>query len=78
MGASSGGIVQQGMVGMVVGTHGVGDGKPAVTALAGALGLDDLNDRGAHLDHPARCFWKKAKIFSQPSNACSMQYMGRW
>ena len=52
--------------------------EPAITALAGTVRADDLNDRGTHTgDYADKCFCKNANTFCQPSSACSMRYIGR-
>src|SRR5437762_6153005 len=72
------GIFVQGVMRVVVRHDRMGHIKPPVTALAGAVGADDLNDRGAHLGvYLAKCFPKNANTFCQPSSACSIRYIGR-
>src|SRR4051812_19646963 len=43
------GLFQERVVRVVVGHHRMGQIEPPVTALAGAVGADDLDNRGAHL-----------------------------
>ena len=72
------GLLQQGVVRMVVGHHRVSQIEPPVTALAGTARRGDLNDRGAHpRAYAARCFCRNANTFFQPSSACSIRYIGR-
>ena len=72
------GIFLQSVMRVVVGHDRMGQIEPPVIALAGAVGADDLNDRGAHARYYlARCFSKNANTFFQPSSACSMRYTGR-
>src|SRR3954447_7229449 len=72
------GIFVQSVMRVVIRHDRMGHIEPPVTALAGAVSADDLNDRGAHLAvYLAKCFPKKANTFCQPSSACSIRYIGR-
>ena len=48
-------LFQQSVVRVVVGHHRVGQLEPPVLALAGAVGADDLDDRGAHAARLLSC-----------------------